>query len=61
MGRGVSEEEVVDASTELVQGLVGVQFVNEGGFNDGDICGNQDSELDVLVLLGWVVCVTAFE
>ncbi len=35
--------------------------MNEGGFNDRDIGGNQDGELDVLVLLGWVVCVTAFE
>jgi hypothetical protein len=61
MRGGVSEEEVVDAITELVRGLVGVQFVNEGGFNDGDVGDNWGSELDVLVLLGWVVCVTAFE
>ncbi len=61
MSGGVNEEEVVDAITELVQGLMGVQFVNEGGFNDRDIGGNWDGELDVLVMLGWVVCVTAFE
>jgi len=40
---------------------MGVQFANEGEFNDGDIGGNWDGELDVLVLLGWVVYVTAFE
>ncbi len=61
MSGGVSEEEVVDAITELVQGLMGVQFVNDGGFNDRDIGGNWDGELDVLVLLGWVVFVRAFE
>jgi hypothetical protein len=61
MSGGVSEAEVVDAITELVQGLIGVQSVNEGGFNDRDVGGNWDGELDVLVLLGWVVCVTAFE
>ncbi len=60
MSGGVSEEEVVDAITELVQ-VIGVQFVNEGGFNDRDVGGKQDGELDVLVLLGWVVYMTAFE
>ncbi len=52
---------MVDAITELVRGLMGVQFVNEGGFNDREVIGNWDGELDISVLLGWVACVMAFE
>jgi hypothetical protein len=52
MSGRVSEEEVVDAITELVQGLIGVQFMNEGGFNDRGIGDNRDGKLNVLVLLG---------
>ena len=42
MSGGVNEGEVADAFTELVQGLVRVQFVNDGGFDDGDVGGNWD-------------------